>query len=123
MSRYGAVHRTWNPKLPEVPVDRDGNWISYPANYNLGGWEVIHQPFFAVMTIDGMHVGRSAKNVILKDENGKTYPMFIADLVAGIQKGTLAVSSNNDGEPGTISAYWTGSKRGANYGIKAVNNE
>lgn len=114
-----SSYKQWNPKLPEMPVDKDGNWVSYPV-YN-GQWEVVHQPFHAVMEIEGIHSGRSAKNVILKDvATGKTYPMFVVDLVNGIQKGTLNVTSDGQGTPGNIIATWTGSKRGANYGIKAV---
>jgi hypothetical protein len=40
--------------------------------------------------------------------------MFISDLVAGINNGTLTI------EAGVLSGYWTGSKRGSNYGIKTV---
>lgn len=120
VSRNGG-EPTWNPHQPQMPVDKDGNWVSYPG-WGTSSWETVYQPFHAVMEIDGMHTGRSAKNVILKDKaTGKTYPMFVADLVSGIQKGTLQVQSNNDGAPGTITAWWTGSKRGTNYGIKAVN--
>lgn len=114
--RYDKV---WNPKLPEMPVDADGNWLSYPGTWNHDTWEVIHQPFWAVMRIDGMRTGRSSKVVILEDiETKKSYPMFVADLVKGIREGALSVMSG-DGE-GYLSANWTGSKRGANYGIKAV---
>ena len=110
--------RTWNPKLPEVPVDNDGNWLHYPT-YEHTGWETIHQPFFDRMIMGGMVTGRSAKYLILKSTTtGKDYPMFISDLLAGIQKGLLSVESV-EGE-GYVSAHWTGSKRGANYGIKAV---
>lgn len=110
--------KTWNPHIPEVPVDDNGNWLSYPS-YLHKGWETVPQPFYAEFEIDGMHVGRSAKNVILKDVNtGKTYPMFIADLVKGIQNGDFTIEQHAG--TGRISGWWTGSKRGANYGIKAI---
>lgn len=106
--------KVWNPRRPEVPVDKNGNWMAYPG-WDQEGWEPV-RPFYATMTIDGMESGRSAKRVILKDDNGRKYPMFVADLVKGIQKGTLEVATSLDGE-GLVIAWWTASKRGANYGI------
>lgn len=110
--------RQWNANRPEVPVDAKGNWLSY-AGYAHGNWETIHQPFYAELVVDGMRTGRSSKLVILKDITyGKTYPMFVADLVKGIQNGDFSVEPRQDG--GRLIGYWTASKRGANYGIKAV---
>lgn len=91
--------------------------MAYPG-WDQGGWEAV-KPFYARMTIDGMETGRSAKRVILVDENGRKYPMFVADLVKGIQKGTFEVHTTLDGE-GIIEAWWTASKRGSNYGIAAT---
>lgn len=110
---------TWNPRRPQVPVDANGNWLAYP-DWKHTGWEPV-RPFYARMTIDGMETGRSAKRVILKDEKGRKYPMFVADLVKGIQKGTFEVHTTLDGS-GIIEAWWTASKRGANYGIQATND-
>lgn len=113
----------WNPRQPQMPVDADGNWISYPG-YGQKGWETVHQPFHAVMEIDGMRTGRSSKVVVLRDINtDKSYPMFVADLVRGIQSGLLGVEFDDGSGTGKINAWWTGSKRGANYGIKAVRND
>jgi len=112
VSRYSNT-RPWNPKRPEVPVKEDGSWLSYPG-WNQAGWEEV-QPFVATLSVDHMETGRSSKIVVLKDElTNKTYPMFVADLVKGIQNGSLHVAE------GKLTATWTGSKRGANYGIKAV---
>lgn len=110
--------RTWNPNLPEVPVDENGNWMAYPS-YSHSRWETIYLPFAATLRIKGMETGRSAKRVVLENiVSGTTYPMFIADLVKIIQEGAVEIKSVN-GE-GYLTALWTGSKRGANYGIKAV---
>lgn len=106
----------WNPKRPQMPLDKNGNWQNY-GGYACG-WETVHQPFYAEFEVDGMRTGRSSKIVVLRDRNtGRSYPMFVADLVKGIQHGDFEVSG---GDGGTISGWWTGSKRGANYGIKAV---
>jgi hypothetical protein len=103
----------WDAKNPKVPVDQHGNWLSYPT-YQHTHWETV-QPFFAVLEMDGMQTGRSSKLFILKDvETGKEYPMFVADLMRGIQDKALRVHD------GKLSAMWTASKRGANYGIKAL---
>lgn len=109
----------WSPRRPQVPVDDDGNWLAYP-DWRCKTWEPV-RPFYAQMTIAGMESGRSAKRVILKDAEGKTYPMFVADLVKGIQNGTFEVHTQLEG-PGIIEAWWTAAKRGANYGIQATNN-
>jgi hypothetical protein len=61
-----------------------------------------------------MRTGRSSKVIILVDDMGKRYPMFVADLVKGIQEGTLEIAA------GQITATWTASKRGANYGIRST---
>ena len=106
--------RTWNPHLPEVPVDEKGNWLAYPT-YEHKGWETIYQPFPATLEIVRMETGRSAKRIILRDvERNKTYPMFVADLLTSIQHGRIVVAG------GRLTGYWTASKKGANYGIKAV---
>lgn len=110
----------WNPRRPQVPVDKNGNWMAYP-DWRFTGWETIHQPFYAVMEIDGMETGRSAKRVILKNvDTGQKYPMFVADLVGGIKEGAFIVTVGQLQSSGKISGWWTACKRGANYGIKAV---
>ncbi len=110
-------HQAWDPKNPVVPVDAQGNWMSYPSHGDQK-WHAV-TPFTAEMKIDSLQTGRSSKVVILKDErNGARYPMFIADLVKIIQEGKVDILSSN-GE-GYLTATWTASKRGANYGIKAV---
>lgn len=103
----------WNPKAPKVPVDKEGNFLHYPS-YEHDDWYDIPEPFFAVMSISKMTNGRSAKYLNLVDERGKEYPMFVSDLVKGITEQTLTVNG------GHLVGYWTGSKRGSNYGIKTV---
>lgn len=101
----------WNPKAPEMPIDKDGNWMHFP-DYGLAGWEQV-TPFDDDMKIDGMRSGRSAKYVILKSvATGRTYPMFVSDLVEFVRHGDIF--------NGVLHGTWTGSKRGMNYGIKAV---
>lgn len=113
-------HPQWSAEYPQVPVDKGGNWLSYPG-YGQSDWAEVAEPFYAEFIIDGMRTGRSSKVVILKDiKNGFTAPMFIADLVKGVQNGEFAVEQRDDG--GRLIGWWTVSKRGANYGIKAAQN-
>ena len=119
MSRHNAPE--WNPRKPMMPVDEDGNWLSYPY-VGHARWEEVPRPFYAEFRIDGMRTGRSSKVVILKDiKGGFSAPMFVVDLVKGIQNGDFTVEQRADG--GRIIGWWTGSKRGANYGIKAIRTE
>lgn len=110
MPRYGSP--VWDAKNPHVPVDNDGNWLSYPA-WNHAGWLKV-KPFHATLTVDSVRTGRSSKVVVLVDDAGKSYPMFVADLVKGIKDGSLEIVA------GQITATWTVSKRGANYGIRSI---
>ena len=98
-----------------MPVDKNGNWLDYGQDWRVDHWVTLDFPFYAEFKIDGMRTGRSSKKVILEDVmTGLLYPMFVADMVKGIQLGHFIVAG------GIIKGYWTGSKRGANYGIKAV---
>lgn len=107
------MNKTWNPQLPEVPVDKDGNWISYP-DHRFKGWALVGQPWHDEFVIDHMETGRSSKIVVLRSTfTNRLYPMFIADLVKFVQSAECI-------EGGVLKGLWTASKRGANYGIKAV---
>lgn len=101
---------TWNAKFPEVPVDKDGNWLQYPS-YQQTEWKPV-DPFHARMSVVGMYSGRSAKGIYLNDDTGKKYPMFVSDLVAALQNDGLVM------EDGWMIGWWTAGKRGANYGVR-----
>ncbi len=71
-----------------------------------------NRPFDATMKIGDIRSGRSAKYVMLIDEQGSEHPMFVAELVRcakdfGIQKGV-------------IRGTWKVRKRGQNYGLELV---
>lgn len=102
----------WNPKAPVVPVDKDGNWLTFP-DWRFDRWEDV-DPFYASLNIDGIYSGRSAKGLTLKDDNGKEYSMFLTDLVEALKNPEVHVSL------GRIAGYWTAAKRGSNYGVKFV---
>ena len=95
--------------IREAPFDRNGNMQSYPAPNGYPAWRttmVETPPFEATMVVVGMETGRSAKRLILRDVNtGKTYPMFVADIVKWL-------------EDMPLTATWEPCKRGQNYGIR-----
>jgi 5-methylthioribose kinase len=105
-----------------APFDEDGNMVSWPQDH-LEPYEDSEgrrryrcipaeltpvEPFHAEMAVVGMETGRSAKRIVLKDINtGKTYPLFVADIVKLLQ-GTL------------LTGTWEACKRGKNYGVRKV---
>jgi len=104
---------TWNPRAPEVPVDKDGNWLHYP-DWKFDHWEPV-DPFYARLIVDDMYAGRSAKGVILKNDTTMVkYPMFITDMVKALQHHELHASG------GSLAGFWAATKKGANYGIRFV---
>ena len=113
----------WNPKHPQMPTDKDGNWQHFPmSTFERVGdqyvrhpnhWVIVQEPFYAVLEIDRMNTGRSAKYATVRNvETGVTYPMFVSDLLDVIRYAEVS--------EGQMRGTWTGSKRGQNYGIKIV---
>lgn len=99
------------PKVYTVPVDKNGNWLSY-GGYGYELWEV--EPFRAVMAIDHIYSGRSAKGLVLVDiATKKTYQMFMTDFVKAVKELTIS--------RGVFpSLLWVPQKRGMNYGIRPL---
>lgn len=103
----------WNLKMPKVPVDDDGNWLSY-AGYSTK-MQLI-EPFKAVLVVESIHAGRSAKHIIVKNfDTGVRYPMFLPDFIDVTRRGVIY--------GGIMSGIWTASKRGQNYGIKLAKDQ
>ncbi|QUU29314.1 hypothetical protein SEA_DIMINIMUS_130 [Mycobacterium phage Diminimus] len=112
--------------ITEAPFDHEGNMVSYPDD--LVGWErytdddgnerhrairptmLPVEPFYDEFEIVGIELGRSAKRLVLKSRHtGKTYPLFVADIVKLLQdNGTV------------LKGTWGVAKRGQNYGIKQI---
>lgn len=103
----------------EVPLTENGSLMHYaPANsssfYTLHEWCEPFE-FEATLQLDYTISGRSAKYVMWSAEDGRTFPMFVTDLI------DLIKGSDNllDGK---VTAVWYTGKRGANYGIKFRRN-
>ena len=108
-----------------APFDHRGNllhWVSkeseryrgeflQPGQPGYVEWRA-NDPFAGTLTLSGMESGMSAKYVIWKADDGRSFPMFVKDLVDFIcrHKGTV--------DNGIVHARWMVSKRGANYGIR-----
>lgn len=110
------------PRKPtyKVPFTENGSLMHYARTDAWAGdyytpfeWREPHE-FPAVLTIDHMLSGRSAKYVVWKAADGRTFPMFVADLVDMLKTVTA--------REGVVSGVWYTGKRGANFGIKFVRN-
>lgn len=110
-----VVPYTWRGSLlhwtnQDIGVDRTGE-----SEYSGVYWRP-NTPFTETLTLKGIESGRSAKYTIWRAEDGRTFPMFIAELVemacspAGIARG---ISTNR----------WMVAKRGQNYGIRLAREE
>jgi hypothetical protein len=98
--------------VDRVPIDKDGNWLSYDA-WNDGGYDT-NVTFEAHMEITGMYTGRSAKGLKVTDLNtGRDYHMFVSDFIKTVPLVTIVMGCYPK-------MTWTVSKRGSNYGIKPV---
>ncbi|GAA4209550.1 hypothetical protein GCM10022252_76230 [Streptosporangium oxazolinicum] len=102
--------------IDKAPYDARGNLQHYPGpsySAQLGSvptdWRP-NTPFTATLTFRGSQRGRSAAYFLWEDANGRTYPMFLADL------GDLILSTTLD--KGVITGEWIVGKRGKNYGLK-----
>ncbi len=80
------------------------------AGYTAHEWRDNYE-FESVLAIDKMQRGYSAKYLIWVDEEGHTYPMFIADLIDLLKRGVVQ-------EGVTTPHRWTFRKRGENYGVR-----
>ena len=103
-----------------APYDESGNLLHWvpPPGYSWGQpaeWRA-NVPFEAYMTIVAIESGRSAKYLMLVDEAGRRYPMFIADLVDAL-KGAGAAQGQ------FIARWWMVAKRGQNYGVRVARDD
>lgn len=95
-----------------APLAADGSLVSY-ARYEQTLTEVA--PFAATLTIQSIVRGRSAAHFIWTDEQGRTWPMFMTDMVALLEHGVE--------EGGSVTSTWAVQKRGANYGIRLAKKD
>jgi hypothetical protein len=121
----------WDRK---APYDANGNLQHYPEYSRQGYWDSEAQvwmgpegtvepewrdvaPFHAVMTLeDGVTSGRSAKYTHWRDQDGRRFPMFVAELVELVVTGVVK-------EGGVAEGGWTVCKRGSNFGLRYVRGE
>jgi len=102
----------------EIPFSgKTGNQLGYPQDYTYvdGVWSDCVEwrnnfSFMASLRIIDYSRGRSSVKIILADEVGIEYEMFITDLMKLINLGIGPGGS-------TATIQWTFRKRGANYGI------
>jgi hypothetical protein len=122
-------------KVDEAPFIQDGSLMHFPENrtdysnavrLEVGyGWKVPpvvigpdwrpNLPFVAALRLASTCRGRSAAYFIWQDDAGREFPMFISDMLALIQGGTIVAGRK-------VTAHWIVTKRGANYGIRIATN-
>lgn len=75
-------------------------------------WVEAETLFHGTFTLDeGIHSGRSAKYVSWTDDQGRNFPMFVAELVKLVRLGVV--------EPGGVcTGTFKVVKRGQNYGVE-----
>ncbi len=112
------------PKLPiMVPYNHRGDMMDYDngftegaANSTCGGLYGHHrlpaEEFYAIMRLDGMYSGRSAKGLVWIDDMEHRYQMFVADLVKMLQAWKVDALD--------MRGWWIPCKRGANFGVRYV---
>lgn len=107
----------WDPKKPVAPFDPDGSLQHYPEHTYRDGerwapeWRDV-RPWSTTLTLVGYARGRSAAYFLLKDKQGHTYPMMLADFTDLVMTRTSAA--------GVFSGWWAVKKRWQNYGIQAI---
>jgi hypothetical protein len=105
----------WDKDHPLVPFRNNEmqHYGGYGYNDNIEWVEL--QPFAAQsMEIVGFYRGAvSAAKIILEDENGLSYPMFLSDVVDLMRTANIFQGIVWGG-------IWQATKKGQNYGIKLV---
>lgn len=108
--------------ITEAPYTTDindavkGSLIDFPMQYQIdrGIVEFLPiEPLTADLTLTNLSRGRSAANFELSHDDGRTFTIFLIDLLDLLQHGAI-----NQGRTGE--RIWTVAKRGKNYGIKVV---
>lgn len=113
-----------------APYDHRGNLMHYaetgirryrgvepqPGQPGYVEWRA-NEPFSGTLTLGGVTSGYSAKYVTWKAPDGRSFPMFIADLVEFIHR------YSGDINQGTVHARWMVAKRGQNFGIRLAKDD
>lgn len=123
-------------KVTRTPFDDRGSLMHYPLDRHdytdavrsdVGsGWKVPPKvigpdwrpnvSFAAVLRLTGTCRGRSAAYFLWADDQGREFPMFLADMADLVRSGTAIAG-------GVAAAEWMVAKRGANYGIRLATDE
>ncbi|WP_155375787.1 hypothetical protein [Catellatospora vulcania] len=111
-------------RLGRYPVDDQGNLEHYPSRIHVWGkvehdggqlWSDANEPFAATLTLVSGNRGRSAAYFLWRDGAGRTYPMFMSDLVDVLMVKLV--------DRGVVNGRWQVRKRGQNYGLALAPTE
>jgi hypothetical protein len=94
----------------QIPFDKDGNLWDYPSYDESENVWKDNYTFIGRLNVLGFERGRSAAHLIVTDDSGHEYQMFLTSfkqvlLTRNITKGEIEESE------------WTFIKKGCNYGI------
>lgn len=109
--------RTWTPANPgedSIRKHYDGRPEDHWTRNNSTLWRPADD-FDAVMTLKGAHRGRSAAHLLLNDQDGHEYTMFLTDFVHAAKQGVHV--------GGKIAGRFEFVKRGQNYGIRLLESK
>lgn len=98
--------------VTEAPFDEQGNMLPYHQPHYRTGYAAPTMGALpgdiTTLKVVGMYSGRSAKGVLVEDDKGRRYQMFVKDLIDILMAGAGV----------TLAGPFEISKRGANYGIR-----
>lgn len=113
--------KTWQVPLLVRNVDENkkgslSHWVSSdyrPSSLSAVKFYDVFE-FEETLTLTDMASGRSAKYFIWRSADGRTFPMFVKDMLEMLTRNFICIDC------GTLRGIWTFCKRGENYGIKLV---
>lgn len=110
---------TWAPRAPVVPLGPDGSLQHYPESVWVNGerhWPTwtLWEPFAGGLRFEGFTRGRSAAYAVLNHEDGRSFPMMLADLEDFLQRGQIVRGRLTP----PLGLLWAVRKRGQNYGVR-----
>jgi hypothetical protein len=102
-------------RLEKAPFDQWGGLMEYVGTVEPHEWRE-NKPFSALLAIEGIERGMSAARFIWHADGGRTFPMFMTDMVDLLKNAPNLCK-------GTVHTWWMVQKRGQNYGVRLARPE
>lgn len=116
--RGGMLHDTNYARGAQSRQEAAQNWADDMAKHGHNRWSVnyvmeVLPNFRARMRVTGYYKNRSAANMVVTDEQGQKWPMFLGDLAELLESANMENGWIEENEYEAI-------KRGTAYGIRKV---